>query len=386
VNGRIRSALVRAAILGACLWLALPEAALAQGSGAGTAAQTGGVLDNVIAEIKRSFERVGTRLSDIARAALISLLIIDFVLRAGRAIIGNDSVNDLVRGFAFQIGFVALVWGLIEFIPEFVEFLSRTAIRIAGEAGSPDITASDIVTDGLRRAVRWLSEITVWQPGSVFFVVAAAISVIVLAVTVAMLVVIWAELYLCALAGLVALMFAGLSETRNIAVGYVNALVGKAFKLMGLLIIVAATGEMTTAMATLNGAGFGAAMGMILLQIVSAVLILTLPQALEGLVGGKFSSKSAEMIGKAAQTAATVAGAGALSAGAGGITRAGQMAVHSAQTGGTPGQVAKAALRGLGAGMRDGAVGAGGSAARGQTYRQAGETIVKNQNKGGGDS
>ena len=340
-----------------------------------TAAQTGNVLDNVVDQIKNSFAAVGSRLSDIARAALLSLLVIDFILRAGRALIGNDPIESLIKGFAFQIGFVALAGGFILFVPEFVDFLASTAINIASAAGSPDVSASNLVGEGLRRATGYLGEISVMRPGTIFYIVVATISVIVLAVTVAMLVVIWAELYLCALAGLVALMFAGLSETRDIALGYVNSLVGKAFKLMGLLIIVAATGEMTTGLSRMDGTGFGAAMGMILMQIVSAILILTLPSALESLIGNKFASRASEAVGRTAMTAGTATAAAVAGGAAVGTTRGTSQGIEARKAGASAGDIAKASAHGVGTGFRDGALGVGGAVARGETLKTIGQKI-----------
>ena len=138
-------------------------------------------------------------------------------------------------------------------------------------------------------------------------------------------------------------MFAGLTETRDTALNYMIGLVGKAFKLMGLMVIVAASGEMTTALAGTAGSGLGAAMGMITLQVVSAILILTLPDALEKLVGGGFSSRAAEMIGGVAggtaQTAVAVGGGAAAGAVAGGVAGA----AGAASTGGTASGIAGAA-------------------------------------------
>ena len=356
--------------------LLIPVEVLAQTT-PGTASEAGGVLDQVIAQIKDSFATIGNRLADIARAALFSLLVVDFVLRAGRAIVGNEPIEGLLRGFAFQIGFVALAAAFIMIVPEFVDFLAEQAIRIAGTAGSPDVSASNLVGDGLRRAANWIGQISVWSPGSIFYVVAAAISVIVLAVTVAMLVVIWAELYLCALAGLVALMFAGLTETRDIAVGYVNSLVGKAFKLMGLLIIVAATGEMTTGLTQVNGGGFGAAMAMILMQIVGAILIMTLPDSLESLVGGRFSSGASNQVGRVAQTAATGAMIGVAAGGAAGVAQAGKRGAEVARAGGSPGAVLGATVKGLGEGARDGGIAGSRSVARAETLAAIGNQIAQ---------
>ena len=344
------------------------------------AAGPGGVLDNVVAEIRTAFDRVGTRLGDIAWNALLSLLLVDCVLRAGRAMFSEDDLSGLIRGFAFHLGCVALTYGLIRVLPEFVDFLAATALDIAAAAGAPDVSASEFVVAGLERAVGWLGNISVTRPGTWFFLIASAVSVIVLAATVAFMIVIWAELYLCALAGSVSLMFVGLTETRAAGIKYVNGLVGKAFKLMGLLVIVAATGQMTDALAAMDGAGFDAAMGMILIQIVSLVLITTLPGALEGLIGNSFASRAGVMIGMlggglAAVVTGSAAGAalGAGAAGAGGGVRS---AAAAARGGASATEIAKAATRGLGGGVVAGGW-AGGKAGAGFGHDSARHGITR---------
>ena len=351
-----------ALLAGSVLLTLLADPAQAQ------AASVGGVLDDVVAQIRKSFEGVGDRIREIAWAALISLLIVDFTLRAGRGMFSDEGgMSPLLKGFAFQIGFVALIYGFIQFVPEFVDFLANTAVTIAGAASNPgtyhpggglstppSVSASDLVADGLGRALGWVQAISVLSPGTWFFLIAAAVSVVVLAITVAILVVTWAELYLAALAGMITLMFAGLTETRDKALSYINGVIGKAFKLMGLLIIVAATGEMTDAMARMDGAGFGAAMGMILLQIVTLVLIMTLPGTLERMVGGAFATRSAEVIGKMAGSVAAMGVGAAVGAGLGGMAKGGSAAAGAVKGGATPGEITKAAIRGLGGGVASG--------------------------------
>lgn len=369
----------------------LPESATAQpirnmfpapptGTGnvtAASATQTGSVLDDLLIQIQASFESVGTRLADVAWYALLSLLVIDFTLRAGRIIVGNDSLEKLISGFTYQLGCTGLAFGFIYFVPAFVDFLAGTARRIAGTVNSPDVVPSTFVVEGLRRAIGWIGEISIWSPGSAFYVFAAVISVIVLAVTVAMLIVIWAELYLAAMCGQITLMFAGLSETRQIAVDYINSLVGKAFQLMGLLITVAATGEMTTALSRMNGLGFGAAMAMILLQIISAILILKLPGALEKLVGGKFGSGAANMIGKAGIEAGKAVAGATIGAAVVGTAQATSQGIDATKGGANAATIAKASLQGLGTGARDGGINAGRTVANKDTLRAIGREVAR---------
>ena len=149
---------------------------------------------------------------------------------------------------------------------------------------------SGVVTGGIRRALCWLDLIRFSSPGTWFYIFASAISLVALAVTVAILVITYAELYLVGLAGIITLGFAGMAQTESIATGFFMKLIGKAMKLFGILVVIAATGEITTTIAEYGGtgfiAGFEAAMTIILLQIITGMLILTLPASLERLVAG----------------------------------------------------------------------------------------------------
>lgn len=341
----------------AVLALCWPAAAGAQSAGdLAAASQTGGLLDATIARFRTGLYGVGDRLGEIARQALLTLFIVDLVLRAGRAMFTEDSLPDLARGLAFQLGFLTCIWGFIAIVPEVVGFLADQALEIASAAGAERAEAGGMVTDGLKRAVGWLQEISLISPGTWFYIFAAGISVIVLAIAVAMLVVTYAELYLSGMAGMIVLMFAGLTETRDKALDFINTLVAKAFKLMGIMIIVASTGEMTTALAGGGGSGLASAMGMIMLQLVSAVLILTLPGTLEKLVGAKFASQAAEKIGAAAGGLAKLAAAAGLGAAGGAATGAASGAASAAKAGQSAGGIAKAAGKAAAAGARDSGV------------------------------
>ena len=269
--------------------IALPEPAWAQGAG--------GTLDNAIETMKRTVDQAGQQVGRLARQIMLSLLVVDFVLRAGRAVAGNEGLEPLIKGFAFQLGFVALIWFISTSISDIVSFLGDTMGKVVSHAGGKSLRPGDLVTDGLARAVGWLEAIELTSPGTWFYLFSAAISIIALAISVAMLVVIWAEFYLVALVGLIALSFGGLTETRDIATGFVKALLGKTFKLMGLMIIFIITDDITKTLAQ-TGAGFESVAAAILLQIVSVVLILTLPTALENIVGGpRLDSGAAEAVG-----------------------------------------------------------------------------------------
>ncbi len=358
--------------------LALTAGLLLLLSGPAEAQAVGDALEDMIVTMKGQLDAVGTRLGDLVRQAMITLLVVDFTLRAGRAILGDSDVTGLVKGFAFQLGFVSCVWLLAGMVPVFVHWLARTALDIAGTAGGANIEPGAMVGQGLSRAWGWMQAMELWSPGTWFYIFAAVISIIVLAMSVAMLVVIWAELYLVGLAGIAALLFAGLTETRDIALGYVNALIGKAFKLMGLMIVISSMGAMTDALATSAGAGLLNAMGIVLLQIVSGVMILTLPQTIEALVAGaKIGSRSAEMVGRMAGSAGKTMAV----TGAGTAVGAAVGTVAGAKAGAGASGIGKAALTGA----RNTGMDWGSAAARGDIRGSIARKISEKIGRTGGE-
>ena len=356
---RIPHPLPAAALAALCL-AAASDAAFAQTT-------AGAALDSAVDRLAATLDQLGSTLGTRAQQLLLALLAVDFVWRGGKWAIGEDRIDAVFQGFLYQLAFVIMVWAFAAGVPQIVAWLAQTALDIASGAGAAEARPSAIVADGLERAVGWLGEISLVRPGTVFYVFAAGASVIVLAMAVAMIVVVYAELYIAGLAGVIALAFAGLSETRGIAVGYVKALIGKAFKLMGVLIVIAATAEITTALAVSSGRGFENAMGMLLLQIVGGVLIMTLPGALESLVSGsRLGTRSAEAVGRMAGGAVKTAAVASAAAAGGAVGGAAAAGIGVAKSGGTLGQTVKAGLTdGLKGGVRGG-IDWGGIAARGE--------------------
>lgn len=294
------------------LIVALADPAFAQASGAG------GALDTAIENMANTLERIGDTLGQRAQQILLGFLLIEFVWRGGKWVIQGQGLDEFAQPMVYTIGIVSLVWLFATLVPEIVGWLASTAVDIAGSVdGSSVVTPSDLVTEGFSRATSWLGEVRLRQPSTYFYVIATIVAIIVLALQVAMVVVIYAELYLVGLAGIITLGFAGLSETRQIATSYVLMLVGKGFRLMGLLIIINATQEITLTLARADGTGPETVMAVLLLQIVSVILVLTLPSTLERLIAGPASGASAsEAVGaKVGSTATTAATAGVAATG-----------------------------------------------------------------------
>ena len=270
--------------------IVLPPAALAQD--AGTA---GSAVDDVIEQFSKTLEDMGGRAGEVARSLLLILFTLDLVLRFGRWAMQGNSFGEVFGTWTYQLTFVSLVYVLALMVPKVVEELTELALRFASAAttsGASEPSASGMITDGLRQAMTWLGEMRLRSPATWFYIFAAIISIVVTAMTVAFLVITYAEIYLIGLAGIIVLGFAGLEEARGAAIAYIRLLIGKALKLMALMIIYGAISSLTSALAD-TPTGYSGALGMIMLQIIACLLIITLPGSVEGLVSN-IGSSSAE--------------------------------------------------------------------------------------------
>ena len=332
------------------------------------AAQTsaGVEIDGAIAGLRDALVSYGGALADSARQLMLGLLVLDMVWRAARWMVRGEGADTVVEGLLYQIGFVGLAWGLVEVVPQVVDFLAATARRLASSAGATGgFSPSGMVADGLGTAGAMLRNVSL-NPGTWFYLAAALVSVLVVAMGLAMIVVVYAEFYIAGLAGILALAFAGLQGTRDIAVNYVRSLIGKAFKLLALMVIMASTGELTRAFSGLRGwDSFDGAMIVMLLQLVNIVLILTLPGSVEALVGGPRSSGAGEALGSKAAVATATVGTVAASGAAGGASGAIQRGLAARAANETAGGIARAAMSGAAGGAVDWGGAVAGSGLRG---------------------
>ena len=279
--------------------LAVTDPALAQGAG--------GTVDAAIARMESTLSHLGNNLGEAARDLLMILFGIDLVLRFGRWAMEESSFGQVFGAWLFQLAFVAIVYVMVLLIPELVDQLTELAGRFAGYAGGLEKpSASGLITSGIDQAVGWIGE-TRWNaPSTWLYIISAVISVIVTAMTVAFLVIAYAEIYLVGLAGIIVLGLAGLQETRGAAIAYIRMLVGKALKLMALMIVYGALTTLTSKLTvdSAGGAGVSAALGTIMLQIIGALLIISLPSTVEGLVstiGSSVAESGSRFVGNQAR-------------------------------------------------------------------------------------
>ena len=162
--------------------------------------------------------------------------------------------------------------------------------------------------------------------------------------------------HIVALAGMIVLGFGGLEVAKDSAVTYVKTIIGKGLNLMTLLIIFTLVTTVVVEISDRPSSTYGAenVINVLILQIVSILLMLSVPASVEGLAGGIGSSMAARLVGTAiAGTAIAKAAAPVLSAikatgagAAGGIGGGVKGALTSMGKGGGLGGIAKGAVQG----------------------------------------
>ena len=355
-------------------------------------AQVGGTLDDAVDAMATLVSHAGDRLRDWTRRLLLSLLVLDFVWRSGRWLLSGQSVSAFAEPMLYTIGIVSLAWGFAEVGPEVVSWIAAEATGLGGygpqqsaphQGAGRELRPSGILSDGLARTQAWIGKVGT-IPSTWAFLICAFISLVVLAATLAMLILVYAELYLVGLVGIATLGFAGLTQTRGVASRYVMALVGKGFKLLTLLLIVDAThrlalmvsdGNTTTTITTsspwtgpqtyqVTSVSLEGVLGAVLMQIIGGVLVILLPGAVEKLVGGSsvgdVAGSGAKMVAGAAATGLAAGGAAAAGAAAGTAAPVMGNALKAMTTGAPIGgkETMKAALTGgLQGGMNWGSLG-----------------------------
>lgn len=359
-------------------------------------AQVGAALDGSTEALKTVLTQAGATLGFWARQLLIGLVVLDFVWRGGRWAFSGQSISAFAEPTVYTIGIVTLAWAFTSMVPDVVGWITwqATVLSNAAQPGAGSaLKPSEMMSEGLGRALQWIGEMS-WDPASWVFLLCAGISLIVMAAELAMVFLVYAEIHLVGLVGIATLGFAGLTQTRGVAKVFVMVLFAKGFKLLTLLLVVDATHRLAQAvvdatMTDLATSGGGpmqlaqdvviepsvtvaGAMGAVLMQIVGVVLVIMLPGAVERLVGGTavgdVAGTGGRMIAGAGTSAMMTAGAavaagtaGAVAGGAAPVVKSG---LEAAKTGAPfPGKAAaKAGLIGaLQGGVNWGALGKNGN-------------------------
>jgi P-type conjugative transfer protein TrbL len=337
----------------------------APGASSGLEAADFSVGDGIIERFQGVLDNMADTAAQTARQLLYLLFAVDLVVSVGRGLIGQESFSSMVQRLATRVGFVSVVVLFTYEVSDFTNWLSKAAVSLGQDASglssdaSPSV--SGIYSQGWRFAGLMLSEVSIWKPLSVLYMITAIITLLITGIMMALIVTVYVEMYVVALAGIIVLGFAGLETSKDSATLYVRTLIGRAFKILGLLIIYAMMNRIITEVAGSSSASIGLelVLTIVILQLVTVILLLTVPSSLESLAGGVGSSRVAEIIGGfvAAAVAAPLAKA-AIGGGLGSI--GGSVAGAAKGFAGAAGGGAAAQIKGALAGAaKSGAMGAG---------------------------
>ncbi len=347
-------------------------------------AQVGDALDASVRALETVFRQSADTLGVWARQLLLGLLVLDLVWRSGKWLLSGQSVGEFAEPMVYTIGIVGLAWGFTTLAPDVVGWVARQATILSNDAlpgAGSALTPSGIMGAGLDRALEWVEAANVLDPESWALLVCAFIALVMMAAELAMVILVYAEMYLVGLVGLVTLGFAGLAQTRGVATRYVMTMFAKGFKLMTLLLVAdAAHGLAEIAEATTRTVGqttnsmrfanvpsptsfegsvtVAGAMSAVLLQMIGVALMLTLPAAVERLVAGAAVGDAAGTGGRMVAGAAVsggVAAAGAALGATGGAAAAGGPALKAAR-GMDPASAATSVAKSVGLGALKGGV------------------------------
>ncbi|MCY4141206.1 MAG: P-type conjugative transfer protein TrbL [Rhodobacteraceae bacterium] len=331
-----------------------------------------GVLDDMIDQMNR---RAGTMTVGVVSAAtslLYAMAAIEMAWSFARGAIQGEGLPALLTRLVTRFVVVGIFVLCLQFGPDLVRLAIDSALAVARAGGSTaEPSPSGVLSQALRLVGQLIGNLSVWTPGySLGLVLVAMMVAVTAAAMAAIIVLVYAELYLMAVAGLLALGFGGLEMTRDIAVTYIRMLVGKGFKLLTLLMVNGLVMATLDATFTANAEhDLFAAIQILIVQVVGLVLILQLPSAVESLTGGAGINPAAALAGGLAGATAGRAMLAAARTGGGaayGAARGGVMAARTTSTGGGLTDMAAAAT-GTGMAAKAGSImkGAGTGAARG---------------------
>jgi P-type conjugative transfer protein TrbL len=325
--------------------------------------------DGVIEALKGVLDAKGEAVGANARILLLALFGVDLVLSFGRASLSGEELGPIVSRFIFRLLFVCFILFVIMYAAEIVHMITNASIRLASESSNDklaDPSISAVLGDGLERALALFKEAKSWSPVKiVFYPLAALLSLVVTAIIAGMLITVYAEMFIVALAGMITLGFGGLEVGKNSAVTYIKTLIGKGLKLLGLLIVYSLMTNLMVEVAragSVFGLGIENVATILILQFITVIMMYAIPNSLESLAGGIGGNAAAAIAGaivaKLSIPAAAATAGAAIGGAAGGVSGG----VEGAISGSTPTDKLKGALSGS-------AKGAGGKAA---SYGMAG--------------
>ena len=143
----------------------------------------GGAGNGIIDEFRNLLTRLADTVGLRARQLLLFLFTVDIVLTIGKATMAGSSFADLLSRFIYRLLFVAFVLFITRYASDIVDMVTNAAITLANDASEGgeaiDPSVSGIIGDGATRAFELLGRLSIWEPLSIFYVLAAVLTLVI---------------------------------------------------------------------------------------------------------------------------------------------------------------------------------------------------------------
>lgn len=344
------------------LWLALYSAQ------AFAAAESAGVLDNVLARFQAVASAWGTIITQRATWLFWLLAVISMVWTFGMMALRKADIGEIFAEFIRFTIFTGFFWWLLQNGPRFAVDIMTSLRMIAAQAsGLPNALApSGIVDIGFDIFYKVVDQSSVWSPmDSLFGLLLSCAILIVFALVGTNMLLLLVSSWIFAYAGVFILGFGGSRWTSEMAIGYFKSILNIGLQLFTMVLLIGIGKSFVDQYYASMSAGM-TLKELAVMAVVAAVLLFLVakvPPQIGALAGGSTGNLGSNFgvgaaVGAAAMGAAAVASAGAAVAAGAASGAGGLQALHAAFS-----KASAAESAGGGSSSLLGAVGGAGGAA-----------------------
>ena len=242
--------------------------------------------DRVIAEIAQATAGLMTAVVPVAISLLLTLFIVDLVLRGGQWIF-SGALPGYVSGFVMRLLTVCLCLALLVFPGEVIGLVDDTARTLAGRAGgAQSFTLAEFAAGRSALAFSLLEGVfTHPRPIQVMLHLVTLALAVTMAIQIGFILFWSLNLYLAGAAGLLVLGFGGLKETAEAVRSYMAHLLGAGLSLLCCLLILAILRDLAWDIRS-DGYIPAIALAILLMDIINCLLIWFLPRGIGQLAKG----------------------------------------------------------------------------------------------------
>ncbi|MCY4288572.1 MAG: hypothetical protein OXC63_08265 [Aestuariivita sp.] len=242
--------------------------------------------DRALEEMAESADRTMNAMAGIAIGLLLTLFVIDLVIRGGGWLFAGR-LPGMMRGLVLRLLIVLLCLGLLLFPDVFLQGLRSIAFEIAGAAGAGEFSVANFAAGRMVLVFSLLEGLMIYPAPVRASIQAFVLPIIVTGGAQIAAMIYWTlNLVLIGASGLLALGFGGLQEMTPTAKAYMRHMIGAALALVTALVVMALTTPIAAEIMAASRNPLVAAITILLMEVIATVLVWYLPQVLAAIAGG----------------------------------------------------------------------------------------------------